>query len=653
MERLECNIVVNNASGFRGKATIPFEQNRVNYQQTYQASLDDPRKFWEEAAAGICWERPFSSVLENGRWFPDGTMNTCFNCLDRHVENGRADQAALIYDSPVTNFQETLTYRELLGRVSLFAGALKALGVRKGDRVLIYMPMTPEALIAMYACARLGAIHSVVFGGFASGELAVRIDDARPTVIVTASCGIEIERVVEYKPLLDKAIELARHKPNRCVVMQRPQLVCELVEGRDIEWQEALDKARPTECVALSSSDPLYILYTSGTTGKPKGIVRDNGGHAVALKWSMKNVYGIEPGEVFWAASDIGRAVGHSYIAYGPLLHGCTTVVHEGKPVRTPDAGNFWRLIAEHRVAALFTAPTAIRAIKQADPQGKHLSAYDLSCMRTLFLAGERLDPDTYHWIRDLLGVPVIDHWWQTETGWPVAANPVGLELLPVKPGSPTKAVPGYQIDILNDEGQSLPPGKEGAVVLKRPLPPGCFPTLWEDERRCHETYYERYPGYYFTGDGGCLDEDGYVYIMGRIDDVIIVSGHNLSTGSIEEAVSSHPAVAECAVFGVKDELRTQVPIGLLVLKSGVETEPETIVSEVVALVREKVGPVANFKQVAISKRLPKTRSGKILRSALRKLADGVDFPVPSTIDDPAILEEIRVDLQGLGYAQG
>ena len=623
----------------------------MNYQQTYQSSLKNPEQFWREAASGISWASPFSKVLESGRWFSDGVMNTCFNCLDRHVENGRADQPALIYDSPVTNFQETLTYRDLLERVSLFAGALKVQGVEKGDRVLIYMPMTPEALIAMYACARLGAIHSVVFGGFASGELAVRIDDARPKVIVTASCGIEVERVVEYKPLLDKAIEVARHKPNHCIVMQRPQLTCELLQGRDIEWQEALSKAEPTDCVALSSSDPLYILYTSGTTGKPKGIVRDNGGHAVALKWSMQNIYGIEPGEVFWAASDIGWAVGHSYIAYGPLLHGCTTVVHEGKPVRTPDAGNFWRLISEHQVAALFTAPTAIRAIKQADPQGEYLARYDLSCMRTLFLAGERLDPDTYYWIRELLGVPVIDHWWQTETGWPVAANPVGIELLPVKPGSPTKAVPGYQIEILDDEGQALPPGKEGAVVLKRPLPPGCFPTLWEDEERCQETYYQRYPGYYFTGDGGCIDEQGYVYIMGRIDDVIIVSGHNLSTGSIEEAVASHPAVAECAVFGVKDELRTQVPIGLLVLKSGVETDPETIISEVVTLVREKVGPVANFKQVAIAQRLPKTRSGKILRSALRKLADGVDFPVPSTIDDPAILEEIRSDLQRLGYA--
>ena len=624
----------------------------MNYQQTYQASLLNPEQFWRKAASGISWIRPFSNVLESGRWFSDGQMNTCFNCLDRHVENGRADQPALIYDSPVTNSQETLTYRDLLDRVSLFAGALKAQGVEKGDRVLVYMPMTPEALIAMYACARLGAIHSVVFGGFASGELAVRIDDARPKVIVTASCGIEIERVVEYKPLLDKAIEMARHKPTHCIVMQRPQLSCQLVRGRDIEWREAVSLGEPTDCVALSSSDPLYILYTSGTTGKPKGIVRDNGGHAVALKWSMKNIYGIEPGEVFWAASDIGWAVGHSYIAYGPLLHGCTTIVHEGKPVRTPDAGNFWRLISEHRVSALFTAPTAIRAIKQADPQGSYLSSYDLSCLRTLFLAGERLDPDTYHWIRDLLQVPVIDHWWQTETGWPVAANPVGIELLPVKPGSPTKAMPGYQIEILDDEGRSLPPGKEGAVVLKRPLPPGCFPTLWEDEERCQETYYQRYPGYYFPGDGGCIDEQGYVYIMGRIDDVIIVSGHNLSTGSIEEAVASHPAVAECAVFGVKDELRTQVPIGLLVLKSGVETNPDTIISEVVALVREKVGPVANFKQVAITKRLPKTRSGKILRSALRKLADGVDFPVPSTIDDPAILDEIRIDLQGLGYAQ-
>ncbi len=624
----------------------------MSYQELYLASVQDPERFWSSAASEISWTRPFSRALQDGRWFADGTLNTCYNCIDRHLECGRADQAALIYDSPVTGVKQTFTFRQLRDQVAHFAGALRALGVEKGDRVLIYMPMTPEALISIYACARLGAVHSVVFGGFASQELAVRLEDARPKVVVTASCGIEIQRIVDYKPLLDHAIELSSHKPSYCIVQQRSQHVCDLVEGRDIEWQAALREVEPAECVEVAATDPLYILYTSGTTGKPKGVVRDNGGHAVALKWSMKYIYGMQPGEVFWAASDIGWAVGHSYIAYAPLLHGCTTVVHEGKPVRTPDPGNFWRLIAEHKVAALFTAPTAIRAIKQEDPAGEYLKDYDISCLRTLFLAGERLDPDTYHWVRALMECPVIDHWWQTETGWPVAANPVGIELMPVKPGSPTKPVPGYRIEILDDEGRPVPPEKDGAVVLKLPLPPGCFYTLWEDEERCHESYFERYPGYYFTGDGGYIDEDGYVFIMGRIDDVIIVSGHNLSTGAIEEAVASHRDVAECAVFGAHDPLRTQIPIGLLVLKSGTETAPEKIIEEVVAIVRAKVGPVANFKQVAIVERLPKTRSGKILRSILRKLADGQDFKIPSTIDDPAILGEIKADLQRLGYAR-
>lgn len=623
----------------------------MSYQEVYQSSITDPERFWTEAAAQVSWIRPFTRAFQDGRWFVDGTLNTCYNCIDRHLEKGLAEQAALIYDSPVTGQKQTLTFRELRDRVALFAGALRAHGVEKGDRVLIYMPMTCEALISMYACARLGAVHSVVFGGFASQELAVRLDDARPKVVVTASCGIEIQRIVDYKPLLDKAIELASHKPDHCIVLQRPQHPCELQEGRDVEWQEALSRAEPAECVEVAAGDPLYILYTSGTTGKPKGVVRDNGGHAVALQWSMKHVYGMEPGEVFWAASDIGWAVGHSYIAYGPLLHGCTTVVHEGKPVRTPDPGNFWRLIAEHKVSALFTAPTAIRAIKQEDPAGDYLKKYDISCLRTLFLAGERLDPDTYHWARNLLECPVIDHWWQTETGWPVAANPVGIELMPVKPGSPTRPVPGYRIEILDDEGQPLAPEKDGAVALKLPLPPGCFYTLWEDEARFQESYFERFPGYYFTGDGGYIDEDGYVFIMGRIDDVIIVSGHNLSTGSIEEAVASHPDVAECAVFGVKDPLRTQLPVGLLVLKSGTQTPHPQVIDEVVALVRAKVGPVANFKQVAIVDRLPKTRSGKILRSSLRKLADGEDFKVPSTIEDPSALDEIKVALRGLGYS--
>jgi propionyl-CoA synthetase len=622
----------------------------MTYSEIYQAALQDPERFWRNAAEEISWDQPFTQVFRDGRWFADGLLNTCYNCIDRHVETERADQAALIYDSPVTGVKETLTYRRLQERVSRFAGALRHLGVEKGDRVLIYMPMVPEALIAMYACARLGAIHSVVFGGFASHELAIRIDDARPKVVVTASCGIEITRVVEYKPLLDKAIQMSCHKPSHCVVLQRSQQICDLVENRDITWQDSLVPARETECVPVLSTDPLYILYTSGTTGKPKGVVRDNGGHAVALKWSMKNIYGIEPGEVFWAASDIGWAVGHSYIAYGPLLHGCTSIIHEGKPVKTPDAGNFWRLISEHSVAALFTAPTAIRAIKQVDPQGEFLKPYDLSCMRTLFLAGERLDPDTYYWARDLLKCPVIDHWWQTETGWPVAANPVGIEMLSVKPGSSTKAVPGYQIEILDEHGLSLPAGQEGSVVLKCPLPPGCFPTLWQDKERYQKLYFERYPGYYFTGDGGHLDQDGYLSIMGRIDDVIIVSGHNLSTGSIEEVVAAHPAVAECAVFGVRDPLRTQVPIGMVVLKSGVLTDHSTISSEIITAVRDQVGPVANFKQVIVVNRLPKTRSGKILRSALRKLADGVDFQTPSTIDDPTVLVEVRTDLKRFGY---
>lgn len=622
----------------------------MSYRQVYQESLDDPRGFWSRAAREICWEQPYQHVFQNGRWFVGARLNTSFNCLDRHVEGGRADQPALIYDSPVTGSGETLSYRHLRDRVALFAGALARLGVGRGDRVLIYMPMTPEALVAMHACARLGAIHSVVFGGFASHELAVRIDDATPKVVVSASCGIEVTRIVEYKPLLDKALELSTHQPDHCVILQRPQHPCDLVAGRDLEWQEALSGAEPAACVPVEATDPLYILYTSGTTGKPKGVVRDNGGHAVALKWSMTNVYGIQPGDVFWAASDLGWAVGHSYIAYAPLLHGCTTVLYEGKPVGTPDPGAFWRVVSQHRVRALFTAPTALRAIKQADPDGEYLSGYDVSCLRTLFLAGERLDPDTYHWARSLLECPVIDHWWQTETGWPVAANPVGLELMPVKPGSPCCPVPGYVVEILDDEGRPRPAEKDGAVVLKLPLPPGCFPTLWQDDERFRRTYLDRFPGYYFTGDGGYIDEDGYLFIMGRIDDVIIVSGHNLSTGSIEEAVASHPDVAECAVFGVSDPLRNQLPVGMVVLKSGVERPHSEILAEVVSLVRESVGPVASFKQVAVVKRLPKTRSGKILRSTMRKMADGVPFSMPSTIDDPTALDEIALALEWLGY---
>jgi propionyl-CoA synthetase len=625
----------------------------MTYQAQYRNSIENPDGFWAQAAQAISWDRPYDRVLDDqGRWFSGGRLNTCYNCIDRHVEGGRAAQAAIIYDSPVTDTKQVLTYAQLLDQVARFAGALTHLGVIRGDRVLIYMPMTPEALVAMYACARIGAVHSVVFGGFASQELAVRIDDAAPRVVVTASCGIETRRIVDYKPLLDRAIEMSSHQPERCVVLQRPQHRCELKPGRDIEWKEALSGAKPVPCLPLEASDPLYILYTSGTTGKPKGVVRDNGGHAVALAWSMKHVYDIKPGEVFWAASDIGWAVGHSYIAYGPLLHGCTALVHEGKPVGTPDPGEFWRVIAEHRVAALFTAPTAIRAIKREDPGGDYLTGHDLSCLRTLFLAGERLDPDTYHWARSLLGCPVIDHWWQTETGWPVAANCVGLELLPIKPGSPGRPVPGYVVEVLDEEGRPQPPERDGAVVLKLPLPPGCFGTLWQDDERYRETYLSPFPGYYATGDGGYIDADGYLFIMGRIDDVIIVSGHNLSTGSIEEAVASHPDVAECAVFGVRDPLRTQLPVGMLVLKSGVARDPAEVISEVIALVREGVGPVANFKQAAVVARLPKTRSGKILRSTMRMIADGVDFKPPATIGDPSVLDEIRQALANLGYGR-
>lgn len=624
----------------------------MSYHQVYQESIESPETFWDRAAQQLVWSQPYQHALQDDRWFVGGKLNTCYNCLDRHVEEGRGEQTALIYDSPVTGVKSSLSFAELRERVALFAGALARLGVGYGDRVLIYMPMTPEAIIAMQACARLGAIHSVVFGGFASQELAVRIDDATPKVVVTASCGIEVKKVVEYQPLLRRAIEIASHKPERCVVLQRPQHECELHPERDITWDEAVEGATPADCVPVLSTDPLYILYTSGTTGKPKGVVRDNGGHAVALKWSMEHVYGVQPGEVFWAASDIGWAVGHSYIAYAPLLHGCATVVHEGKPVGTPDAGNFWRLIEEHRVSVLFTAPTALRAIKREDPSGDHLKPYDISCLRSLFLAGERLDPDTYHWVRSLLARPVIDHWWQTETGWPVAAACLGIDNPVIKPGSPSFPVPGYVVEILDSAGNPLPPEQDGSVVIKRPLPPGCFVTLWGDEARRQSTYFDPFPGYYFTGDGGYIDIDGYLFIMGRIDDVIIVSGHNLSTGSIEEAVSSHPDIAECAVFGVRDSLRTQLPIGLVVLKSGVEQSQETLLSEIVTLVREKVGPVANFKQVGIVKRLPKTRSGKILRATLRQIADGDDFKVPSTIEDPEVLDEVRPVLEEMGYAR-
>ncbi len=620
------------------------------YELAYAASVADPAGFWGAAAEALHWDRRWDTVLDESaaplyRWFRGGQLNTCFNAIDRHVLNGRADQAAVIYDSPVTNTKRTLTYRELRDEVARFAGVLRSLGVERGDRVIIYMPMTVETLIGIYACARIGAVHSVVFGGFAPQELAVRIDDAQPKVVLTASCGIEVRRIVPYKPLLDTALQLATHAPAHCVVLQRDVLRCELTPGRDLDWKAAAESALPVDCVPLEATDPLYILYTSGTTGMPKGVVRDNGGHAVALLWSMKHVYGVEPGEVFWSASDFGWAVGHSYIVYAPLLAGCTTVVHEGKPVGTPDAGEFWRVIEEHDVRVLFTAPTAFRAIKREDPQGEHFARYDLSRFRALFLAGERLDPDTYHWARALLQKPVIDHWWQTETGWAVAANCMGLGAFPVKPGSPTKPVPGYVVEILDEDGNVLPPNREGAVVIRLPLPPGTLPTLWRNDARYIETYLSRYPGYYLTGDGGYIDEDGYLFIMGRVDDIIIVAGHNLSTGSIEQALASHPDVAECAVIGVRDPLKTQLPLGFVVLKAGVVRAHETIIEELVQLVRAQVGPVANFRQAIVVARLPKTRSGKVLRKTMRSIADGDVWTMPPTIDDPATLDEIAAAL--------
>ncbi len=625
------------------------------YQKAYDESVHNPEKFWGEAAKEIRWSKPYQKVLDETqkpftRWFVGGEMNTCYNAIDYHVENGRADQLALIYDSPVTASQQKVTYRELLDEVARFAGALAAQGVKKGDRVILYMPMIPEALYAMYACARLGAIHSVVFGGFAPHELAVRINDAKPKLIVSASCGVEGKKSIEYKPLLDKAIELAVHKPEKCIIYQRSMCQARLTPGRDLDWGEVMKSAKPADCVPVKATDPLYILYTSGTTGLPKGVVRDNGGHAVAMKWSMKNIYNVEPGDVFWAASDVGWVVGHSYIVYAPLLHGCTTVMYEGKPVGTPDPGAFWRVITEHGVKALFTAPTAFRAIKREDPNGEYLKKYDLSGFKCLFLAGERLDPDTYHWASKLLGRPVIDHWWQTETGWAIAANCMGLEEFPVKAGSPTKPTPGFKIEILDGDGKPLPAGEEGIVAIRLPLPPSCLTTLWENDAKYKESYLDMFPGYYFTGDGGYIDEDGYVYIMGRVDDVINVAGHRLSTGSMEEVISQHRDVAECAVVGVHDNLKGQLPLGFVVLKSGVTKDEKTLVSELVQMIREQIGAVACFKQAMIVKRLPKTRSGKILRGIMRKIADGEKFSIPSTIDDPEILNEVGTYVKKLGY---
>jgi propionyl-CoA synthetase len=628
------------------------------FDDVYRRSLEEREAFWAEAAAAIEWDEPWERVLDASgapvyRWFTGGRLNTCHNALDRHVVGGRADQPALVYDSPVTGTIVSFTYRELRDAVARFAGALAANGVGRGDRVIVYMPMVPEAVIAMLACARLGAIHSVVFGGFAAHELAKRIEDAKPKVIVSASCGIEPGRLVAYKPLLDEAIAMVESKPDRSIVLQRPMLEAELESSRDLEWNDALAGVEPVPCVPVAATDPLYILYTSGTTGQPKGIVRDNGGHAVALAWSMKNVYDVDPGEVYWAASDIGWAVGHSYTVYGPLFHGCTTVLYEGKPVGTPDAGAFWRVIEQHGVGTLFTAPTAFRAIRQQDPDGELIGRYDLSRFRTLFLAGERCDPATLAWAEDRLGVPVIDHYWQTETGWPVAANCIGIEPLPVVAGSPTKAVPGWDVRVVDEGGGELPRGEIGALVVELPLPPGSSPTLWNADDRFRETYLSRFPGFYETADAGYLDERDYIFVMARTDDIINVAGHRLSTGAIEEVLAAHPDVAECAVIGVADGLKGQLPLGLLVLKAGVDRDHDTICREAVQLVRDRIGPVAAFKQASVVVRLPKTRSGKILRGTMRRIADGEEYTTPATIDDPAILAEITAELRQLGYAAG
>jgi propionyl-CoA synthetase len=626
------------------------------FDEVHRRSLSDPDAFWGEAAEELVWSRRWDRVLETGngpagyRWFAGGRLNTCYNAVDVHVENGRAEQAALIYDSPVTGTVRSYTFRELRDEVATFAGALAAQGVGRGDRVVIYLPMVPEAPIAMLACARLGAVHSVVFGGFAAPELAVRIDDARPKAIVTASCGIEGKRVIPYKPLLDEAIRLAEHKPDRCIVLQRPQETADLVAGRDLDWSEAIAGVAPHGCVEVAATDPLYILYTSGTTGEPKGVVRDNGGHAVALKWTMRNVYGVEPGETYWAASDVGWVVGHSYIVYAPLLNGNTTIVYEGKPVGTPDAGAFWRVIEQHRVKTMFTAPTAFRAIKREDPDGELLRRYDLSAFRTLFLAGERCDPPTLAWAGEKLGVPVIDHWWQTETGWAICANCIGIEMLPVKAGSAGRPAPGWDVRAVDETSVEMPRGETGALVAKLPLPPGTFPTLWNADDRFVETYLSQYPGYYKTADAGHLDEDGFVHIMARTDDIINVAAHRLSTGEMEEVLAGHPDVAECAVVGVDDDLKGQVPVGFLVLKAGSERAGDEILADVVSAVRQKIGPIACFRQAAIVDRLPKTRSGKILRGTIKKIADGEEYKMPATIDDPTILDEITRSLSGIGY---
>ncbi len=629
----------------------------MSYEEIYARSMEDPEGFWGEQATAIDWYKPFDTVLDESnkpfyRWFTGGELNTCYNALDRHVDNGRADQTALIYDSPVTGTQQTYSFSELRDAVAKFAGVLRDQGVVKGDRVIVYMPMIPEAAIAMLACARIGAIHSVVFGGFASKELATRIDDAKPKVMVSASCGIEGSRVIEYKPLLDEAIELSVHKPDHTVIYQRPQATASMQEGRDVDWASSAAVATPADCVPVAATDPLYILYTSGTTGIPKGVVRDNGGHAVAMKWSMKNIYNVDPGDVFWAASDVGWVVGHSYIVYAPLLQGATTILYEGKPIGTPDPGAFWRVISEHKVKTLFTAPTAFRAIRREDPEADYLKKYDMSGFEALFLAGERCDPDTLEWAQKQLAVPVIDHWWQTETGWGIAANCLGIEELPVKPGSPTVCVPGYDVRILDENGNEEAAGEIGRIMIKLPMPPGCLPTLWQNDDRFVESYLSATEGYYLTGDAGYKDADGYLWIMSRIDDIINVAGHRLSTGGMEEVLASHPDVAECGVIGAADQLKGELPVGLVVLKAGANRAEEEVVSELVALVRQKIGPVAAFKKVVVVERLPKTRSGKILRGTMKKIADGQEYKMPATIDDPVILDEITEALIRIGYAQ-
>jgi propionyl-CoA synthetase len=629
----------------------------MSYQQEYKHSIESPEKFWAEKAADLAWFKPPSSILstdENGmaQWFADGEMNTCYMALDHHVKNGRGDQLALIYDSPVTELKSRFTYQELRDNVATFAGVLKQYGVDKGDTVIVYMPMISEAIIAMLAVARLGAVHSVVFGGFSAHELAVRIDDVQPKLVVTASCGVEINRIIEYKPMVDEAIVLAKHKPQHVILLQRQQCIASMQAVRDIDWQDALFSARPADCVAVKATDPLYVLYTSGTTGKPKGVVRDNGGHAVALKYSMSAVYNLKPGDVFWAASDVGWVVGHSYIVYAPLLHGCTTIVYEGKPVRTPDAGAFWRVVEEYNVKAIFAAPTAFRAIRKEDPEAKLLANYNIDCLETIFMAGERLDPPTYEWTFKKTGKPVVDHWWQTETGWAICANLMGIEALPVKAGSATKPVPGFNIQVLDPYGKPLPANTQGAIVLKLPLPPSCLATIWGNFDRFSDGYLTEFPGYYSSGDGGYIDEDGYLFIMGRTDDVINVAGHRLSTGEMEEILAAHNAVAECTVIGVYDSIKGQVPVGFALLKDGADISAAALQTELVAMVRKEIGALACLKQVIVVPRLPKTRSGKILRKVLRQIADNEEFTVPSTIDDPASVAEIKDIMRSSGLVK-